>query len=59
MKPIQKLLHKMMKKSVKCSSIYIGTAKDLDIPVLFVTVGMFHNKMVHIILELNISNNKI
>ena len=44
MKLMQKLFHWMMNRSSKfqgCSSIDTGTAKDLDIPLLSVTLGMY------------------
>ena len=43
MKLIQKLFHKMMNESVTiqgCSSMHMGMAKDLDIPVLLLTLGI-------------------
>ena len=43
MKLMQKLFHWMMNRSLKfqgCSSIDTGTAKDLDIPLLSVTLGI-------------------
>jgi len=41
MKLIRKLFHKMMEslKFQGCSLIYMGMAKDLDVPGLSVTVG--------------------
>ena len=42
MKLMQKLFHWMMNRSLKfqgCSSIDTGMAKDLDIPLLSVTLG--------------------
>ena len=43
MKIIQKLFHKIIKESVKfqgCSSMHMRIAKDLDIPVFSVSVGI-------------------
>ena len=44
MKLIHKLFHRMMNRSRKCqgcSSIYMGMAKYLDVPVLSLTVGIY------------------
>ena len=44
MKLIHKLFHWMINrpwKSQGCSLIHMGTAKDLDIPVLSVTLGIW------------------
>ena len=43
LKLLYKLFHRMINRSCKfqgCSSIYTGMVKDLDVPVLSVTVGI-------------------
>ena len=61
MKLTHKLFHRMTNRSCKlqgCSLIYTGMAKDVDVPVLSLTLGISYHKVnPHIIHILTLNDN--
>ena len=51
MKLTHKLFHRMTNRSCKlqgCSLIYTGMAKDVDVPVLSLTLGIMSYRCLHV-----------